>query len=120
MKKILILEDEEILLNLYSKKLEGAGYIVEKAINVLDARKLIENNKFDLALIDHGLRGQEESGLSFVPQLKHKNPNVKAVILTNFSGNDFEKEARKAGADDLIIKLNMPPSQLPDYLKRLL
>ena len=69
-KNILILEDESVLANIYKKNLEAAGFDVKCALTVDQASKLLDKYQPDLALIDHGITGEEEAGLDFVPKLK--------------------------------------------------
>jgi len=117
--KILILEDEPVLANIYRKNLEAAGYTVRCAVSVDEASKLLNEYVPDLALLDHGIRGQEKAGLDFVPELKSVFPNIKIVMLSNYNHSQIQEEAEKAGVDDYLIKLNTSPKDLVTYVKNL-
>jgi len=118
-KNILILEDEPVLANIYKKNLEEAGFNVKCAVSVDEASKLLKDFKPDLSLLDHGIRGEEEAGLDFIPKLKKLFPNAKIVMLSNYSNQQIQKEADEAGVDDYLIKLNTPPKVLVEYVKKL-
>lgn len=118
-KKILILEDEPVLANIYKKNLEASGYIVECAESVELAIKLLDKYEPDLALVDHGIRGEEEAGLDFVPKLRKLLPNAKIIMLSNYNHHNIQAEAKEAGVDDYLIKLNTPPKVLVEYVTKL-
>ncbi len=118
-KNILILEDEPILANIYKKNLEAAGFNVKCAVSVDEASKLLSKFKPDLALLDHGIRGEEEAGLDFIPRIKKVLPGVKIVMLSNYSNQQIQEDAKQAGVDDYLIKLNTPPKVLVEYVKKL-
>jgi len=119
MKKILLLEDEEVLANIYKKNLEKAGFSVKSTETVKEASEIIKDFKPDLALIDHGIRGQDEAGLDFIPELKKSHPDTKVIMLTNYSHFQIKEEAEKVGIDDFLIKLNTPPATLVERVKKL-
>ena len=117
--RILFLEDEDVLAKLYCKKLREAGYEV---MLCKDAGELLANHeafKADLAFLDHALHGDEQSGMDMIPILKKDNPNVKIVMLTNYSEFQVRDQAEKIGAKDYLLKINTSPAQLVDYVNRL-
>lgn len=118
-KKILFLEDEDILGRLYCNKLEEAGYTVKLCRN---AEELIDSHKSfepDLAFLDHGLQSQAVSGMDMIPVLKKSNPNIKIAMLSNYSEFQMKEEAKKAGANDYLLKINMSPLKLVSYVKKM-
>lgn len=118
-KKILILEDEPVLANIYKKNLEAAGYTVKCAVSVEEASNMLKEYMPDLALLDHGIRGQEKAGLDFVPELKSLYPEVKIVMLSNYNHHQIQEEAEDAGVDDYLVKLNTSPKDLVNYVEKL-
>ena len=118
MKKIILLEDEEVLGRLYEKKLKKAGFEVYWAKTSDEVQALIESIKADVIILDHAIRGEDMTGIDMLPIVRKKFPKAKIIILSNFSGNEFEQKARQAGADDYFVKINMPPSTLATHLKQ--
>lgn len=118
-KNILILEDEQVLANIYKKNLEEAGFNVKCAVSVEEASKILDGYNPDLALLDHGIRGEDEAGLDFIPKIKKIFPEAQIIMLSNYSNPEIQEEAKQAGVDDYLIKLNTPPKTLVDYVKEL-
>ncbi len=120
MKKIIFLEDEDVLAHLYEKKLKKAGFEVYWAKKFEDVEKLINSVKADVVLLDNAICGEEKTGLDILPIVRKALPKAKIVILSNFSGIEFEQQADEAGADNCWVKIDMSPSSLPVYIKHLL
>lgn len=119
MQKILIIEDEEVIGELYKKKLDAEGYQVEIAKTIEKAQELITYLVPDLILVDYQLHGKEESGLNFIPEIRKSLPESKIVMLSNYSLAKLGEDARTAGANDFLIKLNTPPRFMVEYVKNL-
>lgn len=118
-KKILILEDEPVLAKIYKKNLEASGYIVKCAESVEKAVEILNDYQPDLALVDHGIKGEKEAGLDFVPKIKKLFPDVKIIMLSNYNHHKIQEEAKEAGVDDYLIKLNTSPKTLIEYVEKL-
>ena len=120
LKELSLLEDEQVLADIYTKNLIFAGFQVKCAKDVEEATIILSDFYPDLAIIDHGIRGQKENGLNFIPKLKKMYPKCKIIMLSNYSHTELREAALKAGAEDFLVKLDYPPRVLPDYVKNLL
>ena len=119
-KKIILLEDEEILGGIYKKNLEAAGYDVIWVRTTEETEKVAKSFKADVALLDHGISGEDKTGIDTIASLKKDLPNLKIVILSNYSQFQLEQKANKAGAVDYLIKIDTPPDVLVNYVNKLL
>ena len=119
MKKVIILEDEEILGKIYKKKLEEAGFEVFWKKTIVEIEELITQIKSDIVLIDHGIRGYEKSGIDIIPNVRKNIPNAKIIMLSNYSQQELQKKAIELGASAFLIKLNTPPKVLVNFLQNL-
>lgn len=119
-KKILLLEDEEILGRIYSRSLREAGFTVVWRKTIKAIQQFIGKSSADGIVLDQGIKEEEQSGMTLIPILKKKFPHAKIVMLSNYSQFQLGKKALKAGADAYWIKLNTPPSDLVRHLKKLL
>jgi DNA-binding response OmpR family regulator len=104
MSKILIIEDEQDILDLLSKKISESGYEVVVAQDGEEGLRLIREEKPDLVLLDMVLPGM--SGLEL---LKRKQSSAETagspVIIISNSGVPSEiSQARHLGAKDWIVK----------------
>ncbi|NUM25955.1 MAG: response regulator [Candidatus Buchananbacteria bacterium] len=118
--KILVVEDEEFLLELYEMKLRESGYDVFIASNGQEGYGLAELEKPDLILLD--LLMPEVDGYDMLRKLK-ENPATKqipAIIFSNLSQKEEIEKGLKLGAKDFIIKTSITPSQLEAKVKEFL
>lgn len=118
-KKVVLLEDEATLANLYMSKLKEAGFEVMLFEGVDELIRGIDNFKADVAFLDHALHGAEKSGLDVIPALKKSNPKMKVAMLSNYSEFQMEQKAKEAGADDYLLKINTSPATLVSYAEEL-
>ena len=119
-KKVLIVEDDEFLLQMYSTKLELEGFKVLEAINGLQGLKVAQKEKPDLILLDLNL--PEMSGFEVLSQLKREEDTkgIRVLILTNYSQKEDIDRCLKLGADDYLIKAHFVPSEVISKIKVIL
>ncbi len=118
--KILIVEDEHFLLDLYEIKLVAAGYDVLKASNGAAGLSLAELEKPKLILLD--ILMPEVDGYEMLKRLKAQNStkNITVIIFSNLSQKEEIEKGLKLGAKDFIIKTSVTPSQLEEKVKKFL
>jgi DNA-binding response OmpR family regulator len=111
MRKILIVEDEEILRESYKLILSTEPYEVHAASDGDQALKLCHDITFDLILLD--LMMPRVDGVSFLEKYKHfDNPSAKIIILSNLSSGDSLAKALALGAHKNVVKAELSPRQL--------
>ncbi|MCJ7604040.1 MAG: response regulator, partial [Desulfobulbaceae bacterium] len=81
-KKILIVDDEELILNSLGLELKGEGYDVSLAANGEKGIALLRENYFDLIITDLVMEGL--NGLEVLKAAKEIDPEVAVVILTGY------------------------------------
>ena len=116
--KILVVEDNEVLLRLLRRALEREGYEVIPALNGVDMMKLVKVSKPDLVVLDVGL--PDVDGRDLLAALK-KDPRTSAIPVLVWSGRDPESDRRivlELGAEDYVAK--GPPSTLVPKIERVL
>ncbi len=115
MKKILIVEDEEMLLDTYSEILSSEGFEVLKASDGYKGLELLETHKegLDLVILDLMMPGLD--GLE-VLRIKNESPDkygkVPVLVLTNMTSEKAIKEAFDIGAVSYLIKTEMDAAAL--------
>ncbi|OGZ18396.1 MAG: hypothetical protein A2Z68_02570 [Candidatus Nealsonbacteria bacterium RBG_13_38_11] len=117
-KKITIMEDEELILNLLQKKLISEGYEISVARNGAEGLKLINEVKPDLILLD--IIMPEKGGFEVLEEMQ-KTPDLKniPVIIISNSGQPVEIDrAQKLGAKDWLIKTDFDPQEVVDKVKQ--
>ncbi len=83
MPKLLIVEDEENLRDLYEEDLIDAGYEVEKASNGKEAMDLVKNGGFDLIIMD--IRMPEMDGIETLGKVITMEKKIPVIIYTAYS-----------------------------------
>ncbi len=101
--RILIVEDEPEIRELIRFVLQPKDFTVDEADNALDARKLLDQNRYDLILMDWMLPGR--SGLDLTRELKHNAPRSTPIIMLTAKSDESDKvRGLDSGADDYITK----------------
>ena len=118
--KILIVEDEEILLAALKEELLTGGYQVEGAGDGLEGLEKVKTFKPDLILLD--LLMPKMDGMEMLQKLKADSEirDVPVVILTNLSDYERISEALSLGAMDYLVKANYKLEDLLDKVKTVL
>lgn len=113
-RKILIVEDDIPLYNLYKTELEMKGYEVSNVADGNLAYDAVKTQKPDLVLLD--LMLPNKNGLQILEELKGQDETktFKVIILTNFGNEDNVSKALELGAGDYIMKYNIVPSELSE------
>ncbi len=111
--KLLIVEDDRELCLQVQAWLLRERYTVDVAFDGLDAEQLIENNVYDLLILDWDLPGT--SGLSLCKQMRARGSQALILMLTGRGALADKTEGLDSGADDYLVK----PFQLEELSSRL-
>ena len=101
-KHILLVEDDETLQVLIEKLLINNDYIVSKAVNIEEAKKLVKLFLFDLIVLDVML--PDSTGLDFYENTIKNRVNIPVIFLSALSNVDDRVTGLELGADDYIGK----------------
>lgn len=119
-KKILLVEDENFIRELYTRQLTKAGFLVKEAIDGQSGLNTLKQEQFDLLLLDIMLPGM--NGLQLLREFKTQNPNSKmiTILLTNLGQEAVIKEGFELGAQAYLIKASYTPDQVVNEVKNVL
>jgi len=113
-KKILIIEDEEVLISVLKKKLIREGYDISVAKNGVEGLAKMKKDRPDLILLD--IIMPEKGGFEVMEEMvkDEELKDIPVIIISN-SGQPVEIEkAKKLGADDWLIKTEFDPQEVLD------
>ncbi len=110
--KILLIEDDELLVGQLTQKLEQHGFTLDCSYDGQDGLYRAREFVYDLIIVDIGLPIM--SGTEVVKQLRQENYKQPILILTARSSWQDKVYGLKAGADDYLVK----PFQLEELLAR--
>lgn len=110
MRKILIVDDDRVILNILAEGLRDLGYDVSSAVSGSEALELAKAAQHDLAVLD--MRMPEMSGLEVARELKAANL-VPFVFLSAFGDETDVRDAAEAGALGYLVKPVDIPQLVP-------
>jgi DNA-binding response OmpR family regulator len=119
MKKILLVEDDPFLVDIYSTKFKESGFeieVVKKGDQALDKIKELKPGIVLLDIILPGVDGWEI--LKNIRQDK-KLKDIKVVILSNLGQEDEVEKGVKLGADKYIVKAYYTPAEVVKEVKKI-
>ena len=108
-RKVLVVDDEAIVVNSIRKILSRKGFAVEEAFTCKDALAQVFSHDYDLVLLD--MRMSDGNGMDVLQKIKAKRPELRVVIVTGYASIDTAVEAIQKGASDY-----MPKPFTPDEL----
>jgi len=118
MEKILLIEDEELIIRLLSKKLAAIGYDVSLAMNGEEGLEKIKQIVPDLILLDIVM--PRMGGFEVMAEMK-KDENIAdiPVIIISNSGQPLELEkAKELGAADWLVKTEFDPKEVAEKIQK--
>jgi len=100
MKKILIVDDEEVIRMLYSEELEEEGYKVVTTGTGRGLIELIDAEKPDLVVLD--IKMAEHDGLDLLQDIRKDFYNVPVILCSAYSS--FKGDLKSIAADYYVVK----------------
>ena len=114
--KVLLLDDEPIVVERVKASLEMAGYQVDSFTSSKDVTEILKRVKYDILITD--LKMSSPDGMEGLKIAKQFQPDIKAIIITGFATNQTAEFAKKMGAVEFIAK-PFKLSQLKETLKEI-
>lgn len=99
--KILISQEEMNLCKYLKKGLREAGFQVEIANDNEETRELIQENDFDLVLLES--ESENINGIKLIQELKKRNDDVGVIFLSENDDIDLKVKALDNGGDDYVV-----------------
>ncbi len=102
--KILIVDDEELILIGWKYTLRSAGYHVKTALNGKDALNIVKNEKPDIVITD--LIMSEMNGVEICKAIKNESPEIDVILVSGHPDETkrFQQEFVEAGGSQEILK----------------
>ena len=119
MKKILIIDDEKDIRFLLSNILVDENYTTIEAGNIQEAEKTIDNENFDLALVDISLGDKKKDGISLLKKIKKINSDIPVIMISGHATIQIAVDSIKEGAFEFLEK-PFNTSRLLNFVKRAL
>lgn len=120
-KKVLCIEDEHFISELYERALTKAGYVVTVELDGQKGLKLAQSDEFDIILLD--LMIPTLTGIDVLRELRDpvKTPKLhaKIIITTNLEQREEVRADIEKQADGYLVKAEITPYELVDFVNQL-
>lgn len=111
--RVLVVDDEKTICELLAEALGDAGYAVRGARSVAAAWEILQEDKFDLIVLD--IMMPVDNGFDLLRRLRREmKTHIPVILLTGVSTEDDKLRAFELGADDYVVK----PFSLPEFIAR--
>lgn len=119
-KKVLLIEDEEIFIDMFGEKLKQDGFIVEAARNGAWGIKEAMKNQYDIFVVDMIMPAM--TGEEMIAKLKAEEgtKNIPIIALSASVEDDVAKRVQEMGIDAFFVKTQITPSKLSRKIEELL
>ncbi|HVX12759.1 MAG TPA: response regulator [Pirellulales bacterium] len=108
---LLIVDDDEDFLEILVRRFSRRGLSTAAASSAADALDAADRQKFQVALLDRSLPGQD--GLELMEHLRDRHTNLQVILLSGHGDEQSIADARDRGAFDYLVK----PCSLADLEK---
>ena len=102
MKKVLVIDDEQIVLNGVKKILGHNGYEVDTTLSGRQGLEWAVSQNYDVVLTD--VRMPDMGGMLILRDIKKAKPSMPVIIITGYATAELAREAMDKGAYDMIAK----------------
>lgn len=116
MSRVLIVEDELVLQEIYQLILTSEGHDVAVADNGAEGLAQLKKHRPELILLDIFM--PQMDGRQFLQQFdRAAYPDTKVIVYTNLSDGKTKAEMMALGADRFVVKASLTPQQLAELVK---
>ena|SRR3990172_5947142 len=112
--RILIVDDDRIILSILTKFLQKAGYQTDVAETSREALEKVKNQYYDVAIMDIKLPDMEGTDLLLI--MNRTSPRTTKIMMTGFASKENRDRSLNRGADAYLVK-PIAPQQLLSTIK---
>lgn len=115
MARILLIDDEELVVHSLEKFLRKLGHCIVSARNGIEAIRQVEEQDFDLIITD--IRMPKLNGIDMITQIRELlrqkgRPHIPEICITGYADDELVKKAEAMGVADYLYK----PFELTDFM----
>ena len=118
--KILVLDDEEEIVSVFSMLMEQFGYQAEFFSNGLEALEAVERapTRFDLIVTD--IRMPQMDGLTLARRIRAVRPDIPIIFMTGYPSDEIKRKTRELGKTVFLEKPFHLQKTFEDLIPKLL
>lgn len=117
MAKILLIEDDSLIIKIYTTRLVADGFQVLSASNGEEGIRIAEQERPDLILLD--IMMPKMDGFTVLESLRNHDAlkHIPIIVYSNLAQESEMKRALELGANEFIVKANISPTELVNKMK---
>jgi len=96
MAKVLVIDDDELMLNVLTSQLQDEGYVLMSTADGPRGIELYRVERPDVVILDIGL--PSVSGVDVLKEIKRIDPGAKVIIITGYPSSQMQEESMRNGA----------------------
>lgn len=118
-KRILCIEDEHFISELYARALTKVGYEVKVVIDGVSGLQEALSDQYDIIMLDIMIPNM--TGTEILKRIRTEKPDLRAkvIITTNLELGKDDRAAIESQADGYIVKADLTPRQMAEFLGQL-
>jgi len=127
MKKVLLVDDDPFILDIYSVQLKKEGYLVNTANSAKKAIEKIMINYPDLLILDLNLSQASEGpqeGINILKTIRNniRTKDLKVIVISNYGEKDYPEisDIKKLGVDKSFLKVQSTAEEVVKSVKEIL
>jgi two-component system response regulator HydG len=102
LKKVLVIDDEAIIRVSCKRTLASEGFHVSLASSCREGLELLDNESFDLLLLD--LKMPDMDGIELLPVIRSRWPEIKVIVISGYATDQTAEDTAKLGAHKFLGK----------------
>lgn len=117
MSKILLVEDDAMLLEMYTLKFKEGGFEIVTATDGEAGLALSKTENPDIILLD--IMMPKMDGFAVLAEIKKdsKTASIPVLLLSNLGQKSDIEKGKELGADDYVVKASLTPAQVVEKVK---
>lgn len=120
MAKILFVEDDPLIVKIYTTRLTADGHTVLSADNGETGLKLAQTETPDLIVLDIMMPKMDGFGVLSVLRSQESMKKIPILVYSNLAQEDEIIKAKQMGATEFIVKANLTPTEMIGKIKQYL
>ncbi len=118
--KVLMIDDDEDLVNIFTSALNKESFITASAFTGEDGLSKAKTEKPDAILLDQVLPDMSGNDILKTLKSQEETKNIPVIFLSNFSQEELVKGAINQGAVDYLFKYQVEPKDVVTKIKEAL
>lgn len=117
---ILLIEDDPLLIKMYSTKFAKEGFEVLNAHDGEEGLRMALDNKVDFMIVDVMMPKLSGSDMLVSLRQSEKGKSIPAIVLSNLTQQEEAAKLQSLGVKEYLVKANLTPSEVVEKVKKYL